>query len=1069
MTPARSTLLWTVLAAVALLWPARMIGALDGVPLDGRLDAIVIGLAVPALWWLDRGFLARRFARALIVGLLAWKALLMAAAVPHGLCAKFTTAAPLNGEIQTIPIDEPRGILRSWDVRADWRADDPACTAHFDQSYRDSSAFPAWFVNLLDFIRPGNRQITLDVTGYVYARESGTFALQVGRDMHLEGSMDGVALDTSSGRAEARLAPGIHHLVARSSVTGPDWKLIPLWIEREAWSELEISTAPPSRFDRLLWPVAGTVTAVLVLLLVGGWVASALAPFEGRVIAWSAAATLAAVVLAGSNRFDRLGGALLLGAALIPVARSARRLQTAFVLLGVPWLAFFAAHQAAQIGHMTAYSADDWLTYQVAGYRIFMNGFWLEAGSRVFDYQPLYRWMTGALHLLFGDSSVGEMYWDAWCVLAGALLCVQLVKPAAGFAMAIAAGALMLATFTLGTPWYFVGRGLSEIAAAGWAFLAASFLLRARLGLRSAALVAGVFAVLMFYTRLNHLLLAGFLLALLWPARTPARPAAVRRALSAVSARAAAIYAACFATGLVLFAARTWYYTGVFSLFYGTSLKNNDTGLRLTTLGSSAVWKQVGHSLKALLWMNEPPGFDPRALAVFAGSVLAVLALLAVPRMNRLPFRIAAAGAGAMLGSAFVHTHNYPGRMSIHLMPFAISLSVIGLAAVLPERLRTWQPGERQGGRRIAEISPAIDPEAARLGRRKRRVFGALAVAIALAITFSGLLAIDIYLHRKYERSGGFNIWGYRGPAVGRKQPGEYRIAMLGGSTAYGYGVEWNEAIPALLEQQLAQHHDRDAYSVVNLGYNNEGAFSFAFTLKDYEGLHYDLACLYEGYNDMMADPRQPNVSVFRHDSPVFRLTGYLPIFPIIFKEKAAAMLSGDTGAVYRPDNKTVFRPGLAKRATAEVLATAAEVSQSLERQLDRAVAEPARQIVDAGSSGCKPPWAEYCHSMASAIEYALARNHQVMVVTQPYRQGSLRERHMDQQRELAGMLERRFAGDRRVRHVNLGETLNLADPELSFDGMHLTAAGNRPVAAALVAPVLEMSALASSSKEVRQ
>ena len=275
-------------------------------------------------------------------------------------------------------------------------------------------------------------------------------------------------------------------------MTGQDWKLIPLWNGRDAWGDLELSTAPPSWFDRLLWPVAATITALLVLLLVGGWSASAFAQFDRPVIVWSAAATLAAIVLAGSNRFDRLGGALLLGAVLVPVSRSARRLRTAFVLLGVPWLAFFAAHQAAQIGRMTAYSADDWLTYQVAGYRIFMNGFWLEAGSRVFDYQPLYRWMTGTLHLIFGDSSVGEVYWDAACMLAGALLCVQLVKPVAGFAMAIAAGALMLATFTLGTPWYFVGRGLSEIAAAGWAFLAASFLLRARLGRRSAALAAGV-------------------------------------------------------------------------------------------------------------------------------------------------------------------------------------------------------------------------------------------------------------------------------------------------------------------------------------------------------------------------------------------------------------------------------------------------------------------------------------------------------------------------------------------------------------------------------------------------
>jgi hypothetical protein len=96
---------------------------------------------------------------------------------------------------------------------------------------------------------------------------------------------------------------------------------------------------------------------------------------------------------------------------------------------------------------------------------------------------------------------------------------------------------------------------------------------------------------------------------------------------------------------------------------------------------------------------------------------------------------------------------------------------------------------------------------------------------------------------------------------------------------------------------------------------------------------------------------------------------------------------------------------------------------------------------------------------MSSAIEYALARNRQVAVVSQPWF-GTLRARHMDQQHELADMLQRRFANDRRVRYINLGEVVDVADPRLSFDRMHLTAAGNARMAAALVAPVLEMAAL---------
>ena len=43
------------------------------------------------------------------------------ALTPQGLCARFSTSAPFVGETHTIPIDEPEGWLRSWDVRADWR------------------------------------------------------------------------------------------------------------------------------------------------------------------------------------------------------------------------------------------------------------------------------------------------------------------------------------------------------------------------------------------------------------------------------------------------------------------------------------------------------------------------------------------------------------------------------------------------------------------------------------------------------------------------------------------------------------------------------------------------------------------------------------------------------------------------------------------------------------------------------------------------------------------------------------------------------------------------------------
>lgn len=358
------------------------------------------------------------------------------------------------------------------------------------------------------------------------------------------------------------------------------------------------------------------------------------------------------------------------------------------------------------------------------------------------------------------------------------------------------------------------------------------------------------------------------------------------------------------------------------------------------------------------------------------------------------------------------------------------------------------------------------------LSRRRKLMFALAAIAGSALAMFVAILAIDVYLHTKYQTSAGFNVWGYRGPVAGRKQKTEYRVVMVGGSSAYGYGVTWDQAIPARLEQLLAKVAPAGrTFRVINLGYNNEGAYSFAVTLKDYDYLDYDLVCLYEGYNDLIGDPRSPNVSVFRHDSPVFRLTGYLPIFPIVFKEKAAAMLSGgDPGALYNSERKTVFRPGAAATVAAGALRTVGEVGQSLERQLGRVSVEPKWHIEAPDATGCKYPWGQYCRSVANAISLPLASNRQVMFITQPYApEASLRLRHKEQQREVAGMIAREFGGEPRVRYVDLGNAIDLTDGALSFDGMHLTADGNARIAERLVTAVADLASRRASERSAQR
>jgi hypothetical protein len=89
--------------------------------------------------------------------------------------------------------------------------------------------------------------------------------------------------------------------------------------------------------------------------------------------------------------------------------------------------------------------------------------------------------------------------------------------------------------------------------------------------------------------------------------------------------------------------------------------------------------------------MNEPPTPDMRATLVVVGVALSLLALAQVPYVRRLPLIAAALTAGAVVGSFFAHTHAYPGRTSIHLVPLATAMSTCAasrLAAACASRSR---------------------------------------------------------------------------------------------------------------------------------------------------------------------------------------------------------------------------------------------------------------------------------------------------------------------------------------------------------------------------------------------
>src|SRR5260221_3366877 len=102
--------------------------------------------------------------------------------------------------------------------------------------------------------------------------------------------------------------------------------------------------------------------------------------------------------------------------------------------------------------------------YQRFAYRIVLQGYWLEGGSPTFWFQAGYRWIVGLLHVVFGDSSVGEWYWDGACLLAGALFSFRIARAFAGFRWGFVAAVAPPGVFVLVTAPKPIGIGVGALS-----------------------------------------------------------------------------------------------------------------------------------------------------------------------------------------------------------------------------------------------------------------------------------------------------------------------------------------------------------------------------------------------------------------------------------------------------------------------------------------------------------------------------------------------------------------------------------------------------------------------------
>ncbi|MGH9200936.1 MAG: hypothetical protein ACRD2A_06845 [Vicinamibacterales bacterium] len=343
-----------------------------------------------------------------------------------------------------------------------------------------------------------------------------------------------------------------------------------------------------------------------------------------------------------------------------------------------------------------------------------------------------------------------------------------------------------------------------------------------------------------------------------------------------------------------------------------------------------------------------------------------------------------------------------------------------------------------------------------KFSRRRKLLYAGITVLGVVAAAMVAFTVADVYFHSRLKDQSGINVWGYRGEPLGRKQPSEQRMVMLGGSTVYGFGVRPDESVPAALERRLnSTGATGRSFKVANLGAPGQGAYSFSYDLSDYAYLNYDVALLYEGYNDLglndVAQRVVPNYYLWHRESPIFTLTGYYPILPLVLREKGRALVQGEDVNKADPPGQVVFRPGVAAQVAAGVLSAAATVSENLERQIGRLSETSLTPSVD---EQCIPKWKQYCGAVRDAVSWALTHNKRVLFITQPYASDS----HVEQQANVLAMLQSRFGEDSRLRAVNLGRAIDLRDRSLAFDGLHLNARGNGIIADHLLEPVLNMA-----------
>jgi hypothetical protein len=346
------------------------------------------------------------------------------------------------------------------------------------------------------------------------------------------------------------------------------------------------------------------------------------------------------------------------------------------LLFGPALLIFFSNKWYSSLGQWKYWTAgNDWVNYQDFARKIVVEGEWLNAGEGVFTMMPLYRYIIGIYHWLFGQSAFVQNMADVWCILGAVIIIAGFtaklrISPFLIFISSIT----FLSIILIGAYRYHIGRGLVEYHAMMFMMLAAWFLYQAREGGSKEIVLATLFGILGYWTRQDHLgAVACLAFLVLEPVtdRTGGWKGYWDR--FQLHWEKFSFYWGFGISSVLLVCYRNWWLGGA---FYPTN-----TGNPIFVISENST--PFYNSIMTILFQ---PAISSVVLCL--GIFIALAALVWRPKPIRdFPMSLGIIIIGLFAPYAFLWNGGYPPRFSIHLLPITV-LSLIFILNRLLKNMR---------------------------------------------------------------------------------------------------------------------------------------------------------------------------------------------------------------------------------------------------------------------------------------------------------------------------------------------------------------------------------------------